>query len=204
MTAATVPSVHVTHGTLFYLGEADRPSEVVLAARAPFEDILATAGPVTGYLAYDPAAPHKGLRGSLRVPVGGIDTGIDLRNDHLCSEIWLDAERYPEVHMLIQDSIRVLPVRETSTFLTHDMTLVGSLSLHGRTRRLEVPARVTWLRHAGIKRHGGRKELLAVRTRFKVGLRDYGITGGLPGRMIIGRSFSESIDVEAMVFGSPA
>ena len=76
---------------------------------------------------------------------------------------------------------------------------MGNFSLHGVSKNVEVPGRITFLTEseATSKRLPG--HILAARSEFTVILEDYGITGP-PG--IVGSKVGESIDIEVRIMGS--
>ena len=67
----------------------------------PLEDITGISNAVKGKITFD-VADINTLKGSVSIPVATIKTGIDLRDEHLRSDNWLDATSYPEITFVIK------------------------------------------------------------------------------------------------------
>jgi polyisoprenoid-binding protein YceI len=122
-------------------------------------------GPVTGSITFDPA---KGTgSGSLAISVKGIDTGIPTRNDHMVSEGWLDAAKYPEI------TFKAKKVQKTGK---DSYRVSGDFSLHGVTK--SITADVT-LKHvpasAQSKGLGFKGDVVQLSTKFTIKLSDYNV-----------------------------
>lgn len=85
----------------------------------------------SGEVIVDPAVLTS-ARISLSIDTASLDTGIEMRDRHLRSGDFFDAERFPTV---VFQSVRV----EASG---RRATVVGRLSLHGVTREIAVPVDV--------------------------------------------------------------
>ena len=81
------------------------------------------------------------------------------------------------------------------------MTLLGQFDLHGRSKRVSIPARVTYLRESEKTRSKMPGDLIGIRANFTVALADYGITGPA-GMDLVGSKVGESVDLEVSVFAS--
>jgi hypothetical protein len=121
---------------------------------------------------FDPAEPSKGARGQLTVPVASLRTGIPPRDEHLHGSDWLDASAQPDIRFVIDSVTDVRVVKAAGGARSYDLTLGGSLSLHGQTRRIEAPARVTYMTETEQTRMRLPGNLLAGRTSFTVSLKD--------------------------------
>ena len=71
-------------------------------SQSDFEDFIGTTNQVSGKLTYDPKT--KTGTANVSVKVGSIDTGIPLRNDHMKSAGWLDADKFPEATFVVTDT----------------------------------------------------------------------------------------------------
>lgn len=69
---------------------------------------------------------------NVTIQTKSIDTGLELRDGHLKGEMWLDTERFPEIHFVSQSLDR----RSDQLFLTADLTI------HGMTNQVEFPIEV--------------------------------------------------------------
>jgi len=192
---------HAALGTVFYIYDPVRRNQVTFTSEAPLEDIIGISNDIAGYAVFDPQHPEKGGAGKFRVPVAGLDTGIPLRDEHLAGSDWLDAERFPFIAFRIERVADVKEVSKTEAHATYDVTLVGDFSVHGRTRRLEVPARVAYLPESPetLKKMPG--DLLAGRAEFTIALADYAVTGPR-GMGVIGSKVGQTIQIEVRFTGT--
>ncbi len=192
---------HAKHGQVFYATDPMGRNNVTFNSEAPLEDITGTTNEIHGYLVFDPRNPRNGLRGNMVVPVADLTTGIPLRDEHMRSADWLNADTYPTITFLIERTDGVREVRRTDLAATYDVTLVGTFELRGQSREITVPARLTYLRESEQTKQKLPGDLLGVRANFQVPLRDYGITGGSMGQ-VGGSKLSDTIGVEVSLFAS--
>jgi polyisoprenoid-binding protein YceI len=82
----------------------------------------------SGDVVVDPAAP-TGARITLTIDAASIETGIEMRDNHLRSSDFFDVERFSTVAF---QSVRVESAGRRAT-------VVGRLTVHGVTREIAVP-----------------------------------------------------------------
>ena len=83
---------------------------------------------VAGEVVVDPSDPVT-ARISLSIEAASIDTGIGMRDNHLRSPDFFDAQRFPTITF---ESLRVEATGRRAT-------VTGRLTLHGVTREIAVP-----------------------------------------------------------------
>jgi len=186
---------HAEMGTIFYLADPMKRDTVTFSSTAPLEDIVGTSNEIGGYLVFDPRRPQSGGVGRFSIPVSSLATGIPLRDQHLLGDDWLDAKRYPTIDVEIKSIKNVRRVKSGKGYETWEATLTGTLSLHGKTKRMRFPARVTYLRESEQTSRKMPGNLLAGRTTFKVPLEEFGITGP-SGMELIGSKVGQEIEIE--------
>ena len=192
---------HAKYGTVFHIADAMGRNQVTFTSQAPLEDIVGTTNQIVGYLVFDPDKPRRGVRGHVKVAVKSLNTGIPLRDEHLQSDMWLDAETSPDITFTIESTKDVYPTATTQAYQTYKMTLVGSFSIHGQTRQVQIPARITFLRESDKTRTKMPGNLLGVRAKFDVALADFGITGPA-GMDLIGSKVGQTVGIEISAFAS--
>jgi polyisoprenoid-binding protein YceI len=192
---------HAEAGTVFYIGDPVGRNMTTFTSEAPLEDIVGISNKIVGYAVFDPENPERGGAGKFAVPVATLDTGIPLRDSHLAGADWLDAVKHPFIEFRIHRVTGIDKVKETDEFQTFDATLVGDFSLHGKSKRIEVPARVTSLVESEKTRKRLPGDLLAGRAEFQVALADFGVTGPA-GMGVIGSKVGETIEIEVRFTGS--
>lgn len=142
-------------------------SRVQFTSDAPLERMTGTSSAVSGSFVADPSALAS-AHGAIEVRVATIRTGIDLRDQHLRSDTWLDAARFPTAKFELQ---RVTGATSITPGQEARVTLHGRFTVHGRTRAVTATGRVTWTAGAG-----GSPSTVRVRARFRIRLTDYGVS----------------------------
>lgn len=136
---------------------------ITFESQMDVEDILGASHEVSGSLNFD------GRKGnfSLAVPISSMKTGIDLRDEHMRSPMWLDAEAHPEIKF---EGNKIRSLGDGKYQVTGNLTMHGvsqSLSVVVATR--QIPA------ERASKLMMGDTNWLRVRTSFKVSLSDFGV-----------------------------
>lgn len=165
-------------------------NRVQFTSDAPLERMVGTSTAVSGSFTLDPANVSA-ARGSLSVRIASLRTGIDLRDEHLRSETWLNAAAYPTARF------EITSVSGASTLTPGTearVSLHGNFTLHGRTRPVTASARVTWV--ADDQGHGTGQ--VRVRAHFSVHLADYGVS--IPE--VVQLKVSETIGVDVSFRGN--
>lgn len=191
------------NGIVFTVDDPMNRNSVTFKSTAPLEDIVGTSNQVSGQLVFDPMKPERGGHGEFSVPIRSLGTGIPLRDEHLTGADWLNAEKNPNITFKISEVKEVKGVKSTADAQTYDVVAVGDFSLNGVTKRLSVPARITYLRESEATSQRQPGDLLAIRTTFEVALADFGITGP-KGMNLIGSKVGERVEVEFSVVASSA
>lgn len=185
----------------FLVDDPTGRNTITFESEAPLEDIVGTTNKVTGYVDFSPDDPESDGKAKFTVPVASINTGIPLRDEHLRSAGWLNAEAYPNIELVLDTVKSAELIKETEASRTYDLVVSGELSLHGVTRPVEMEARVTYLPESERTRTRLPGNLLAIRTEFDVTLADFGITGP-EGMEVIGAKVSETVEIEVSLFAS--
>lgn len=190
-------------GTTFHVGDTVGRNSVTFTSEAPLEDIVGTSNQITGHLEFDPAHPDKGATGLLKVPVASLDTGIPLRDEHLRSAAWLDAEGNPEITLEITGLDQIKSVQSGDGFQTFDVVARGTFTLRGQTKPVTIAGRATYLAESDKTKALMPGNLLAVRASFTVALADYGVSGPA-GKDIIGTKVGRTVTVDVSFRGTDA
>ncbi len=152
-----------------------------------FEDFIGRTDKVTGNVSFDPAA--RTGSGMITVDVASIDTGIDLRDEHMRGEMWLDAAKH-----------------KTITFKTTKVTfksgnvynVEGDLTMKGVTKRVKTTATVTHRKASAQTQSAGFKgDVVQVKTTLNVKLADYGVMIPTPAKGKV----APTVKITLSVFG---
>ena len=166
-------------------------NQVTFFSKTPLEDITGTASGINGGVDFD-VNDFNTLKGKITVDVSSMKTGIDLRDEHLYSDGWLDAEQYPEITFEIKDVKNVTSSADNR--LTG--TLSGAFTMKGVTKDVEAEFDVTYLDESEQTKMRAPGDLLGVRASFNVKLSDYGVE-----HMVVGSKVAEDIEVSVNVIG---
>lgn len=142
---------------------SEEASRVLFQSEARLETFNGVAEKVRGEIRLDPAN-LEGASGRVSVDVRSMKTGIKLRDEHLQSSNWLDAERYPEIVFTLDRISGASALRDKEEV---SLRLEGKFSLHGVTKPMKVDAKA---------RYDASKNEVVFLTRFKVKLEDHGIS----------------------------
>jgi polyisoprenoid-binding protein YceI len=185
----------------FYIADPNQGNTATFKSKAPLEDIVGTSNEIEGTLYFNPQNPQAGGSGHIRVPIASLETGIPLRNEHLQSEDWLNAGKFPYIEFEITEVKDIKEVQSDAGSGSYDVTVVGDFSVHGKSKTLEVPARITYLKESEQTRQRLPGDLLAARTEFTIVLADFDIKGPSSKRLI-GSKVGKKISIEVTVVAS--
>lgn len=130
-----------------------------------FEAFSGRTDKVTGSISFDPT--KKTGSATIKVDVASIDTGIALRNEHMRSKGWLDAEGSPEI---------VFTTTKVAHVSGDKYKVTGKFTMKGVTKTITVNATVKHIKESEATKAARFKgDVLQVRTSFSVKLGDYGI-----------------------------
>lgn len=134
-------------------------------SQSDFETFTGRTDKVTGTIMFDPV--KKTGSGKIMVDVASISTGLDLRDEHMRSEGWLNAEKHANITF------------ETTSvkFLKGDTYQVtGKFTMKGVTKTITTTATVKYAKESEKTKAARFKgDVLQVRTSFTVKLSDYGV-----------------------------
>lgn len=103
-------------------------SEISFRATSRLMDAAGRFSRFSGEVVVDPAVLTSG-RINLTIDTASLDTGIEMRDNHLRSSDFFDVERFPTVAF---QSVRIEAAGRRAS-------VVGRLTLHGVTREIAVP-----------------------------------------------------------------
>lgn len=136
-------------------------SSISFGVRHFFNEVPGRFTDFDGTLVYDAADPSAS-KVEIVVQSESIDTDQERRDEHLRSDDFFAAEKYPTVHF-----------RSTRVQQNSDGTLsvTGDLTLRGKTKRMTVPARVL-----GVMELGGGAAKAAFETELEIDRQEFGVS----------------------------
>lgn len=160
---------------------------------APLEKIKGTAEGVSGSLTLDPKNLGT-IKGTISAQVSTMKSGNGTRDGHLKSAQWLDAAKYPTISFTISSVSNVKASGNSATG-----TATGQFTMHGVTKTMSVPFKLTYLDGSDKTRARAPGDLVLITADFNVALADYNVAGT---KGTVGSKVGEKISVKAALFGS--
>ena len=178
----------------------DGGSRIQFISDAPLETITGVSSHVTGNITVNPN-DLAATRGTVAVQVASIRTGIDLRDEHLRADNWLNAQAHPNA------TFEITRVEGATRLQPNELTRVrihGRFSIHGVTHDIVANARVRLiplndeLRAARIT-----GDVIRAQASFNVQLTDYNVSVPLPVRLKVSNEIRVNVTIRA-VAAAPA
>ena len=92
-------------GDTYHFGVSDQRSNVTFESTTDFEVVLGSTNKLRGKARIN----HERGTGTLafKIPVSSLRTGIDLRDQHMRSPMWMNAEKYPDISFESERLVKV-------------------------------------------------------------------------------------------------
>lgn len=151
----------------FDFGRANlAPQQVItFESNTSLEDMVGRTNKVTGFISGDVA--KRNGSGKISVDLASLNSGIDLRDQHMRSEGWLNVAKYPNATF----ETTAVKFKGGNNF---DVT--GKFSLHGVTKTIKTTATIKYMPESEItKRNRFNGDVIQVKTKFDIKLSDYGV-----------------------------
>jgi len=164
MTIASL-SPAAAEGTTYHFGTSPKNTNVTFESETDFETILGSTREISGTAVVD--FDGGGAQTTLEVPVESLRTGIDLRDEHLRSGMWLDAENHPTISFVSSSARRLDDTR---------WEVNGTFSMHGESQELTTVVEVRPIPASVAKQAGlGKGDWIRITAPFEVKLSAFGV-----------------------------
>ncbi len=183
----------------FSVDSKDGRNQASFISDAPFENIVGLSSGLEATVMINPENITSHPMGKVKISITNIKTGIDLRDEHLRSENWLNADKYPFAEFQLT-GIKNASSNKLSDGQKTKVTLLGKFSVHGKTIDLEVPATLTYFKESERTKAKAPGNLLVANADFKIKLSDYDVQ--IPS-MVIGK-VSEDVIITVNFVASDA
>ena len=167
-------------------------NQAMFFSSTPLEDVTGLSNDVKGTITFD-VGDVSTLKGSISISTASLKTGIDLRDGHLQSENWLDAESYPEITFVIKNVSNVKSLEDNKL----EVKVVGDFTTHGVTKEVIADITMTFLDESEQTKKKAPGDLLGVEAKFSIVLSDYEVDN-----MVLGSKVSDSIEITVTMVGS--
>ncbi len=159
---------------------------------APLEALSGNATGISGTVTFDPADPAA-TRGKIVVASSSLHVGNPMQQQHLLSDKWMDAAKYPEISFEAKELKNVKTTGDTTT-----ADVAGAFTLKGISKEITVPVKFTYLKGKLGQRVPNQKgDLLVIRSSFNIKRSDFGI---MPGQME--EKVSDTIELTLSIAGA--
>ncbi len=169
-------------------------NQATFFSTTPLEDINGLSNDVNGSVTFD-VGDLTTLRGTISLSTTSLKTGIDLRDEHLRSANWLDADSYPEITFAIKSVSNIESVE--SNKLTAKVT--GDFTAHGVTKEITADVTMSYLDESEQTQKRAPGDLLGVQATFNITLSEYDIDN-----MVLGQKVSDNIEIGVNIVASNA
>jgi polyisoprenoid-binding protein YceI len=140
---------------------------------APLESVNGSASGISGTVSFDPENPSA-TSGKIVVAAGSLTVPNPMQKEHLHSSNWLDVAKYPEITF---ETKSFANVKTDGNATTADVT--GTFSLHGVSKDITVPVKITYLKDKlGARVPNMNGDLLVIRANFSINREDFDIQKG--------------------------
>ncbi len=169
-------------------------NQAMFFSSTPLEDVTGLSNDVKGTITFD-VNDVSTLEGSISISATSLKTGIELRDGHLQSADWLDAESYPEITFVIKNVSNVKTIEDNKL----EVKVTGDFSAHGVTKKVVADVTMTYLDESEKTKMKMPGDLLGVEGKFSITLSDYEVDN-----MVLGAKVSDNIDITVTMVGSNA
>jgi len=140
---------------------------------APLEAINGSASGISGTVTFDPGNPGA-TKGKITVATGSLMLPNPMQKQHMLSDKWLDAVKFPEITFESKEFKNVQTAGDTSTA---DVT--GTFTLKGVSKEITVPVKLTYMKDKlGDRVPNQKGDLLVIRASFSIKRSDFNIMPG--------------------------
>ncbi len=158
----------------------------------PLEDITGLSNDVKGTITFD-INDVTTMSGTISIPTASLKTGIELRDKHLKSADWLDADSYPEITFTIKKVSDVEQIADNKL----KAKVTGDFSAHGVTKEVVADVTMAYLDESEQTRMKAPGDLLGVEATFNINLSDYDVDN-----MVLGKKVSDNIEIKVTMVGT--
>lgn len=148
-------------------------NNVTFKLDAPLESVNGSASGISGTVSFDPENPGA-TTGKIIVSSESLTVPNPMQKEHLHSANWLDVAKYPEITFEAASCTNVKTEGNVTTAEVH-----GTFTLHGVSKEIAVPAKLTYLKDKLSARVPNLKgDLLVIRANFVLNRDDFNIQKG--------------------------
>ena len=192
LVVASVSSATMAAPQTFDFKDPKGINNAVFKLDAPLEALNGSASGISGTVTFDPANPGA-TKGKITVASSSLQVPNSTQQKHMQSDQWLDVAKYPEISFEVKTLKNVKTMGDTTTA---DVT--GTFNLHGVSKEITVPLKLTYLKDKLGNRVPNQKgDLLVIRSTFTIKRSEFGIK---PGQLE--EKLSDAIELSLSIAGA--
>lgn len=178
--------------TFSFEDKSDR-NQATFFSTTPLEDVNGLTTDIKGSVSFNVEDFANTLKGEISISTGSLKTGISMRDHHLASDRWLDAEQYPAITFKIKSVKNVKKLADNKL----EADVIGDFSLHGVTKEVTAHSTITYLDESPATKERGPGDLLGVNAKFNIILSQYNVAN-----KVLGEKVSDNIAITVNIVGS--
>lgn len=168
-------------------------NQATFFSTTPLEDITGMSSDVWGSVSFDIEDVENTLKGEVLISTASLKSGIDLRDEHIRSADWLDAEQFPNISFNIKEVMGIEKIEGNKI----KVKVLGEFTAHGVTKEVESEVTLVYLEESEMTKMRMPGDLLGVRANFSINLADFGVE-----HMALGKKVSDEIEINVNIVGS--
>ncbi len=176
--------------------------ELKFISTAPLEEIIGYVKKkeVKSHFMLDPS-DIESAHGTISFKVAAIETGISMRDEHLQSKMWLDAEKYPEIVFELKKftAVKVKNSDKEKGKSEISATAVGTYKMHGKSKEIEIPVTIIYIKESDKTRKRAEGDFVSIKGEFQIALKDFDVKGK---KGVVGKKVGETIDISFNLYYS--
>jgi len=192
----------------YYANDPIGRNVVMIESRAPLETMVTYTNKVTGEIKINPENVLDAPQARFEVDLTSLDTGIEMRNEHLRGAAWLDTNKFPKAIFTLQRvAVNQPSISDRSPALadgqTTTMVGIGEMEFHGVKRPVNAMLEVDRIKETEASKQRLPGELIHVRATFPLNLKEYGINISEGAQLKVANEQRVTVDIFTSS-GSPA
>lgn len=174
--------------------------ELKFVSSAPLEEIIGYVDveSIKSTINLDPGNIEK-TNGKISFPVKSLETGIKVRNQHLYSDTWLNADKNPQITFDLRElnNVKVRGVDPPAGRSTVNATAVGTFTMNGKTKNITVPLTITYIKESEATKKRASGDFVSFDGNFQIALADFDVKGK---DGVVGSKVGETISISLRLF----
>jgi polyisoprenoid-binding protein YceI len=177
-------SLMTAQAVTFKIGAGSQAQQIAqVESVTDFETFTGRTDKVSGSINFDPA--KRTGSGKIVIDAASLSTGIDLRDEHMRSEMWLDTAKYKTI---------TFETTKVKFLKGNTYSVAGKLTMHGVTKSITTNVDVKHIKEsASTKSAGFKGDVLQVKTKFNIKLSDFGVKIPAPAQKKVANTVTISL-----------